>query len=487
MISYFPTPYPDELLYSCLSRYYVKSGHIAYTFAAQELFENRVDRPSVEFINRLTPNALSAITRNRSIEQVILEHTMFPYYGRFLPKQRRDDAYTAMASMNAAYRNYLVIPKRKGDEIRYLRYCPLCVKEDRKHYGEAYWHRTHQMLGLHICPVHKCYLHNSDMIIANKTSPTFYDADSNISNEKAVYCSDETECLLAEYMYAIFHSDIDMNNDVAIGKYLHLKLQGTKYLSLRGQQRNMTMLHADFVDYYKTLQEYRMTELWQIQKVMTGGSVNFYEVCMVGMFLNISPAELVNASLPEKTIAEEFDKQVIFLHNKGMNYMQIAEALGGSYDTVKAIGEKKYGTYHRRSGKGLKSGRKPTDWTEIDEKTLPLVAEAIRQLQGNGNTRPRKIAMATIERLLGLPSRRIELLPKCKALVAENMESQNEYWAKEVIWASNMILKEGRALTPKQIYNLTNMRPKNLKACLPYLLKYGDDDLVKKILSMNMA
>lgn len=249
----------------------------------------------------------------------------------------------------------------------------------------------------------------------------------------------------------------------------------------------MTMLHADFVDYYKTLQEYRMTELWQIQKVMTGGSVNFYEVCMVGMFLNISPAELVNASLPEKTIAEEFDKQVIFLHNKGMNYMQIAEALGGSYDTVKAIGEKKYGTYHRRSGKGLKSGRKPTDWTEIDEKTLPLVAEAIRQLQGNGNTRPRKIAMATIERLLGLPSRRIELLPKCKALVAENMESQNEYWAKEVIWASNMILKEGRALTPKQIYNLTNMRPKNLKACLPYLLKYGDDDLVKKILSMNMA
>ena len=35
MISYFPTAYPDELLYSQLARYYAKSGYMAYTYAAE--------------------------------------------------------------------------------------------------------------------------------------------------------------------------------------------------------------------------------------------------------------------------------------------------------------------------------------------------------------------------------------------------------------------------------------------------------------------
>ncbi len=30
MIAYFPTAYPDELLYSQLARYYTKSGYMAY-------------------------------------------------------------------------------------------------------------------------------------------------------------------------------------------------------------------------------------------------------------------------------------------------------------------------------------------------------------------------------------------------------------------------------------------------------------------------
>ena len=38
MISYFPAAYPDEPLYSQLARYYTKSGYMAYTYAAEELY-----------------------------------------------------------------------------------------------------------------------------------------------------------------------------------------------------------------------------------------------------------------------------------------------------------------------------------------------------------------------------------------------------------------------------------------------------------------
>src|SRR5258707_529671 len=43
----------------------------------------------------------------------------------------------------------------------FLRRCPDCVKSDRQQYGEAYWHRLHQVPGVRICPIHDCVLEDS--------------------------------------------------------------------------------------------------------------------------------------------------------------------------------------------------------------------------------------------------------------------------------------------------------------------------------------
>ena len=99
MISYFPTVYPDELLYSQLARYYIKSGYMAYTYAAEELYVSKIVRPDMEFVNVFTPDALRMITRDRPMEDVVLKHTMFPYYGRFLPLDRRLRAFHALVSL----------------------------------------------------------------------------------------------------------------------------------------------------------------------------------------------------------------------------------------------------------------------------------------------------------------------------------------------------------------------------------------------------
>lgn len=486
MIAYFPAPYPDELLYSQLSRYYIKSGHIAYIFAARELFERSTDRPDVEFLNRFSADAFPVVTQNCSIRQIILKHTMFPYYGRFLPKERRKQAFDTMASMEAGYKNHLAIPKSKNGKQRYLRYCPLCAKNDRQLYGETYWHRIHQMTGIDICPVHKCYLYDSDMTMGAKISPVFYDADSYIPDCTDIqYSENELECSFAEYMNAVFGAEIDMNSDVTMGKYLHFRMEGTKYLSSRGQQRNIAMLHADFMDYYKSLQNNWFTELWQIQKVMTDDRVNFYEICLLGMFLNIPPNELTYPVLPEKSIMEKYDERIYQLHEQGLNYQQIADALGGSYNTIKAIGEKRYGTYHKQPKKPLKSGAKPKDWNAVDKSMLPLVAQTIARLHGDEITRPRRVTVSTIERLLQLPSKRFELLPLCKALIVENMESQEEYWAREIVWAANKIMTEGQPFNWTHLRRLTNILPENLQACIPYLLQYGTEDIAAKIATIR--
>lgn len=484
MIAYFPEIYPDELIYSLLARYYTQAGYPCYWYAAEDLFVSKTVRPDIEFVNQYTSAVLQMITKDMSMEDVVLNHTMFPYYGRFLPLERRKKAYESLVNIQGNYHNLLAIPKRKDNNNRYLKFCPVCAENDRKQYGESYWHRLHQMQGIKICSIHKCYLMDCDVIISGKTSPTLVAAEVVIPEviNSPLFCDNEIECRIAQYMADIFQSKIDLQGDVTIGQFLHGRLENTPYRSIRGEQRNIALLHTDFTEYYKNLPENWFTELWQIQKVLTDDRVNFYEICMLAFFLNIPSADLVHMELPEKTQEQKFDEQIIMLHEQGLKYPEIARRLSAPYDTVKAIGEQKYKIYRKESKKPLKCGAKAYNWQQIDRDTLPLVKEAVRQLQGDEVSRPKKVTVFAVEKMLNLPSKRISLyLPMCKAEIKKHEESQERYWAREVVWAVNKIIREGDVLNWKHIRNLTNMRKCDFIACMPYLDVFTDDKLVNRI------
>ena len=75
--------------------------------------------------------------------------------------------------------------------------------------------------------------------------------------------------------------------------------------------------------------------------------------------------------------------------------------------------------------------------------------------------------------MLGLPDKRIvQYLPKCRGEIERHEETQEKYWAREVVWAVDTIRKNGDILNWKHIRNLTNMRKKNFIACMPYLCDY---------------
>ena len=309
MIAYFPMAHDDELLYSQLARFYTASGYMAYTYAAEELFLSKIVRPDIEFVNAYTPAAVEAITRDMTMEDVVLQHTMFPYYGRFLSLERREKAFKALVDMTGNYRNLLPIPNRKNTADRCLRYCPVCAAHDREQYGETYWHRIHQMIGIHVCPIHKCYLMDTNVIISGKAAPSLKTAEEIIPPaETAVFTDNVLECRVVEYMAAVFQTNVDMESSVTVGSFLHSKMANTKYRSIRGEQRNITLFHTDFIELYKDLPDNWFTELWQIQKVLTDDRINFYEICLMGMFLDVPVAELVNMKLPEKSQQQLFDE-----------------------------------------------------------------------------------------------------------------------------------------------------------------------------------
>ena len=57
MIGYLPELYPDELVYSWLSRYFVHSGHALHSAVLREFFCKRSDNPSKEFLGNLNEDA----------------------------------------------------------------------------------------------------------------------------------------------------------------------------------------------------------------------------------------------------------------------------------------------------------------------------------------------------------------------------------------------------------------------------------------------
>jgi hypothetical protein len=486
MIAYFPTPYPDELLYSQLARYYTKSGNMAYTFAAEELFASKTVRPDMDFINSYTPAAVQAITRNMPMEVVIEKHTMFPCYGRFLPKERRQKAFQSLVSMKGNYHNLLPIPQSRDGKARCLRYCPACAANDREQYGETYWHRVHQLIGIRICPIHRCYLMDSSMMITAKATPSLKTAEEMMPQaESCIFADNEIGIRVAVYMAEVFQADVHMDSCVTVGEFLHSRMAYTKYRSVRGEQRNIALFHSDFTECYRDLPQNWFTELWQIQKVLTNDRTNFFEICLMAMFLGITADELVHMELPEKTQEQLFDEEVYRLHEQGLKYPAIAKALSAPYGIVKTIGERRYGTYHKPTKASLKSGAKPQDWNLIDENTLPLVKDAISQLKGDGTTRPKKVTAFVVEEILHLSSKKISLyLPKCLAEIQRHKESQEQYWAREVVWAARYIEDTSDALTWRKIRNLTNMRRRDFEACLPYITDYAKRELVEEILHL---
>ena len=441
MIPQFPVLYPDELVYSWLARYYIRTGYLAYTFVAEELFISKSVRPNPEFLNSYTQEVVEWIEKTTSMNEIVLQHTMFPYYGRFLPKMRKIKAFEALKSMKGNYHNLLPIPQTKDGHIRKLKYCPLCAADDRKQYGETYWHRSHQMIGITVCPVHKCCLLISGVEISGKASPSLITAEEVVPETVEVVTNvDEIEIQLASYMSQVFLYPVQMG-EVNIGTVLGDRI-ASGYAHARNGQRLISKFHKDFMEFAGKIQGNWFTELWQLQKLLTNERINFFEICLLAMYLGMSAEELCTAG----------------------------------------IGLRVEKSKRRKSENPLRSGSKPRDWEQIDEFTLPMVREVIRELQGDIDRKPKRVTVFAVEKRLALPSKRISLyLPKCLREIKLHEESQEQVWAKQVVWAVNRLVMQGQPITMKRIRRLTNMRQTYINASIPHLARYADTPTLRQI------
>lgn len=200
MLTYFPTPYPGEWWYSVLCRYHVRSGHSKYATTIRELYGGR---PMVH--GRLIPGGdCAAILSNLppgvlSIDDVLANHTLLPYYTRFFETDKKWQVWEALRAGRGSGITNVRTQMPDGTEV--LKYCPTCYLLDTEKYGEAFWHRVHQIPLLPLCPMHRTPLTAVPIKFARLSEVflplTSIHCQESISQEKSPWMESMTDMLTA--------------------------------------------------------------------------------------------------------------------------------------------------------------------------------------------------------------------------------------------------------------------------------------------------
>ncbi|WP_162271994.1 TnsD family Tn7-like transposition protein [Cytobacillus oceanisediminis] len=184
MLHWFPTPYPDELLYSVLARYHVWSGNISPKMTIEELFGKRTVR-SVWDLPANINILLNQMGSYCDADQLIFNHTMYPYYAAFLlPNQSKQVKKSMLESKGSTIHTRIGIAASKVKLKTNLWVCSDCIKEDMGSYGETYWRRVLQAPGIFVCPKHEIVLEETNASVKSQNQHEFIVATPDVERQR---------------------------------------------------------------------------------------------------------------------------------------------------------------------------------------------------------------------------------------------------------------------------------------------------------------
>ena len=200
MIGHFPEPYPDELFYSLCARFSDRMRFPSRAMVFQDLFNRECVGASIEL-----PSHLGVLTaalppgHHYTVDRLIDDHTLLPFYAPFLPLPR-----LALLRANMQEGNGWAARGRVNGIVgsvstpEFLRFCPLCAEGDLKQFGECYWHRIHQVPGVEICPTHLIWLEPSRVRVRTRRNGYEF-----TSAERAISAKAPRPCESSDPYYAV--------------------------------------------------------------------------------------------------------------------------------------------------------------------------------------------------------------------------------------------------------------------------------------------
>ena len=242
-LQFFPEPYPDESLYSIFCRYFVRSAEISHYKVKMELFGANIGLTSLVLLPRrlhlldcwLPEN--SEITRKMLIEK----HTAYPYMSIFYPADMIENMndYIALGQFNEKLERSQ-IGKNRNVRKDFLCFCPACTTEDINTYGEAYWHRLHQIQGVLYCPKHQIKIEES-VIPTNQIGSWFRPASSFAIPSNCTPLNADSDDFVMKYMKIAEDIEWLLEHGLTLGG---AKTIGEKYKDMYLLKGDITTRHG---------------------------------------------------------------------------------------------------------------------------------------------------------------------------------------------------------------------------------------------------
>lgn len=450
MIGYLPELYPDELVYSWLSRYLVHSGHRLHSAVLREFFCKRSDNPSKEFLGHLNEDAKKVIQKVIPLRELILSHTMVPQYARFLPLPEKQEAMRRM-EFDYCDPHFLFPVLVRNEEDAFLRYCPACAQEEKDTYGETYWHRKHQLRGAKVCYKHGCWLEHSTVSAKSEQGFTLCPAEEYAVIDTPRYCDNPELLKYTQFISDVFDVPMDFTADIPFTAVLHNALLDTKYMKSSGKTRYTQQLADDLSVCYQKIGVTSITSMSQIQKALLLGKADFTVICQIAFFLGITVEELTSPKLTPEQIAEEQE------------------------------------AHHVR-------GKVCPDWEDFDEAAAPVLEQLAHDIYtgvARPDGRPERVSERLIYRTFEMDGARLhwyrlQNAPKCRAIMDKYYETYEEHWARRLVWAYKKIKTErgDKPIHWVDLRRISGVKERNLHTVITLVHKHADPATTETILKI---
>jgi len=188
VIGFFTDPFSDELFYSACARFAAMSKYHNAAAVARELFGMQTGSAVVSFPNRLA-HFISLLPPGHTytVDCLIDDYTPLRFYSPFVDPHRVKVIRSDMrGNRENRISSRLAINAGRLSSPDVLRFCPSCARSDRQRYGQTYWHRLHQLPGVHACAEHRVFLEPSSAGYRKRDSfVTFISAEDVIEDRPA--------------------------------------------------------------------------------------------------------------------------------------------------------------------------------------------------------------------------------------------------------------------------------------------------------------
>jgi Tn7-like transposition protein D/TniQ len=193
MICHFPRGYPEEIFYSICARYSDRMQYRTEQALARDLFGREISAKVIfpnglgNLVTRLSPN------HHYTVDDIIANYTLLPFYQPFLPEDRFSLLKSTMETDEGKQISTIMgVRSRALSSKGYLRFCSHCVDENRRQFGECYWHRVHQIPDVEICPSHGIFLQNSSVPMWNQRNRYKYVSLEKVADRNLCLPTGET-------------------------------------------------------------------------------------------------------------------------------------------------------------------------------------------------------------------------------------------------------------------------------------------------------